>query len=46
MTPLEGILLFGFGLVCYLLWDIRKRLLWINMNVKEIKFHFFDRDRK
>ena len=46
MTTLEIIIVFGFGLVCYLLWDIRKRLLWINMNIKEIKFHIFDSDRK
>ena len=39
MTPLEVILLFGFGLVCYLLWDIRQQLFFMNRNM-------LDRDRK
>ena len=39
MTPLEGILLFGFGLVCYLLWYIRQQLFFMNRNM-------LDRDRK
>ena len=39
MTPLEGILLFGFGLVCYLLWDIRQQLFFMNRNM-------LDRDKR
>ena len=39
MTTLEGIVLFGFGLVCYLLWDIRQQLFFMNRNI-------LDRDRK
>ena len=46
MTTLEGIVLFGFGLVSYLLWDIRQQLFFINMNQKEIGRNLLDRDRK
>ena len=46
MTTLEGIVLFGFGLVSYLLWDIRQQLFFINMNQKEIGRTLLDRDRK
>ena len=46
MTTLERIVLFGFGLISYLLSDIRQQLFFVNMNQKEIGKNLLDRDRK
>ena len=45
LSTLEIIILFGFGLVCYLLWDIRQQLVFIKLNQVDYAKYIIDKNR-
>ena len=45
LATLEIIVLFGFGLVSYLLWEIRQQLFFIKLNQVDYAKYIIDKDR-